>query len=110
MSYSCIDAYEAIIIDLCKHDPALNQRFADSEDGEDQSRAAQWMLDSIAKTRNDRDALLAALKALHAAYGNNLERHGMDGDDTWTDADHAEWQEAAGATVIAIAQVEAVPS
>lgn len=73
MTYSCIDAYEAIMIDLCKHDPELDRRFADSEDGEDQARAAQWMLDSIQKIRTDRAALLAALKTLANWSGG----HGM---------------------------------
>ena len=51
-------------------------------------------------------AMLAALKATHIAWGNNMERHAMDGDDTWTDEDHAEWQEGSRVIDAAIAQAE----
>lgn len=46
--------------------------------------------------------LLAALKALYDFASILVERHGMDGDDTMTDADHAAWQEAAGSASFAI--------
>ena len=52
-------------------------------------------------------AMLAALKKSYAAWSNNLERHGMDGDDAWTDQDHIEWQDAAPEMRAAIAQAEA---
>ena len=52
-------------------------------------------------------AMLAALKATHIAWGNNMERHAMDGDDTWTDEDHAEWQEGSRVIDAAIAQAKA---
>ena len=38
----------------------------------------------------------AALLAMWEAYSRNMARHGSDGDCTWTDEDHAEWQEVAG--------------
>lgn len=37
-----------------------------------------------------------ALKAMWAFATKMVERHGMNGTDTMTDADHKEWQHAAG--------------
>lgn len=48
--------------------------------------------------------LLAALQAMWAFASRMVERHGMDGDDTMTDEEHAIWQDAAGATNHAIAK------
>jgi hypothetical protein len=48
--------------------------------------------------------LLDALRALHAFASRMVERHGMNGDDSMTDADHAAWQDSASLANIAIAK------
>lgn len=52
-------------------------------------------------------AMLAALKAMWLAYGENMERNGMDGADTWSNQDHEDWQRTAPDARAAIAQAEA---
>lgn len=50
--------------------------------------------------------MLAALKSVWAFATTMAERHGMNGDDTMTDADHAAWQDAAGKASAAMACAE----
>src|SRR5689334_9798660 len=38
--------------------------------------------------------MLAALRAMWKFAGAMAEKHGMDGDDTMTDAEHEQWQDA----------------
>ena len=52
-------------------------------------------------------AMLAALEKMWAAYGENMERHGMNGDDTWADVDHDAWRDSAGDARAAIAAAKA---
>lgn len=51
--------------------------------------------------------LATALHEMWTAYGNNMERHAYNGDQTWTDEDHTEWQHAAGAASAAITTAKA---
>jgi hypothetical protein len=47
--------------------------------------------------RDAAPAMLEALEKLWAFASTMAERHGMNGDDTMTDEDHAAWQDAGGA-------------
>ena len=52
--------------------------------------------------------MLAALRRMWAFASELVEAHGMDGDDTMTDAQHHEWQEAGADASAAIAKAEGV--
>lgn len=54
--------------------------------------------------------LAAKLSAMWIAYGNNMERHAMNGDDTWTDEDHAEWQDVTGGVGSLLEAADGKPS
>lgn len=56
------------------------------------------------------DDVFRALNLMWAFATSLVERHGMNGDDTMTDADHRAWQEAAGVASAALGSLsEAIP-
>lgn len=50
--------------------------------------------------------LFNAANAMWAFASKLVEKHGMNGDDTMTDAEHAEWQKAAGDLSVALREAE----
>ena len=62
------------------------------------NRAKALLQEAEAVTRERESDVTAALRALWAFASDLVEKHGMNGDDTMTDAEHKAWQEAAGAT------------
>jgi Tfp pilus assembly major pilin PilA len=63
----------------------------------DQIKAQQAMLMAAHEhAKAQRDAALAALRKMWDFASDMIETHGMDGDDSMTDENHAKWQDAAG--------------
>lgn len=76
------------------------------EDGEPASVVAFVGNESQAHLLAAAPDLRAALIGLWAFASEMVEKHGMNGDDTMTDVEHRNWQQAAGATSAALYKAE----